>query len=336
MTAAISEPPIWILSLCGGGVRTYAQLQFIDEIERRTGLAVSQLFDLIAGTSGGGYAALSLGTPHPENHNLPKWSARDLLNYFPIDGEKMGAPQSWWARALSWIWPSYSSSQRKEFFSGKFGDTKVAEALTDVLVPIVDLKTMESHLISRTDCLGENPHLNRLKMCDLTEAAVSIPGTCEAKKIQLTDEKEIFGIDGGIGPYDPAYPTYRKAREIYGSERKIKVLSLGSGFTPDSGITHEDTKEKGMVFLVSKLVNNFFRAQMQLSNAFLREDLGEDYTLIQFEITHEQLANSGDCSRANLDLLTGSVASWLREPANEEMLQSYCDELLATSMQRKG
>ena len=68
---------IWrILSIDGGGIRGIIPVTILASIEERTGKPISQLFDLIAGTSTGGI--LALGLTKPNSAGEPEYSAHDL------------------------------------------------------------------------------------------------------------------------------------------------------------------------------------------------------------------------------------------------------------------
>jgi uncharacterized protein len=71
---------IKILSLDGGGMRGVIPGILLTEIERRTGKPISELFDLIAGTSIG--AVYALGLTIPDENGKPKWKAEDMANTF--------------------------------------------------------------------------------------------------------------------------------------------------------------------------------------------------------------------------------------------------------------
>jgi len=49
-----------ILFLDGGGIRGLIQIEILEELEKRTGRKVTELFDWIVGTSTGGIVALAL------------------------------------------------------------------------------------------------------------------------------------------------------------------------------------------------------------------------------------------------------------------------------------
>ena len=69
-----------ILSIDGGGVRGLIPGMVVVEIERRMGKPVSELFDLIAGTSAGGHIALALTCPGADGK--PRWKAEDLAVFY--------------------------------------------------------------------------------------------------------------------------------------------------------------------------------------------------------------------------------------------------------------
>ena len=49
-----------ILSLDGGGIRGLVEIEILSEIERLTGKKITDIFDIIIGTSTGGIVALGL------------------------------------------------------------------------------------------------------------------------------------------------------------------------------------------------------------------------------------------------------------------------------------
>jgi len=57
------EDVVKILAIDGGGIRGVIPAVLLAEIEKRTGQPISELFDLIAGTSTGGIPALLLAAP---------------------------------------------------------------------------------------------------------------------------------------------------------------------------------------------------------------------------------------------------------------------------------
>ena len=69
-----------ILFLDGGGMRGLIQIEILEQLEKKTGRKVTELFDWIVGTSTGGIVALGLvygellyvvTSPHPHPHPHP-------------------------------------------------------------------------------------------------------------------------------------------------------------------------------------------------------------------------------------------------------------------------
>ena len=75
--SARGRRPLNILCLDGGGMRGVAQLAMVEEMEELTGKPVSELFDLVVGTSIGGCGALFVSC-FPRKGSAPKMARRAL------------------------------------------------------------------------------------------------------------------------------------------------------------------------------------------------------------------------------------------------------------------
>ena len=71
--------PYQVLSIDAGGIRGIIPALFLAKIEEKTHKPVSELFDLIAGSSAGGMLALGLTTPAAQGD--PQYSAQDLYDW---------------------------------------------------------------------------------------------------------------------------------------------------------------------------------------------------------------------------------------------------------------
>lgn len=63
-----------ILSLSGGGVKSYLTLEILKELEEKSGKKIYEMFDLVVGTSGGAFIGALLDT-------LPAWYIQNLFRY---------------------------------------------------------------------------------------------------------------------------------------------------------------------------------------------------------------------------------------------------------------
>lgn len=77
-----------VLSLDGGGIRGIIPCMVLQEIEERSGRPISDLFDLMAGTSTGGILAAGLAIA--DEKGQPQFSAKKLLGlYTGKNGKKI-------------------------------------------------------------------------------------------------------------------------------------------------------------------------------------------------------------------------------------------------------
>src|SRR3954464_5298965 len=76
-----------VLSIDGGGIRGLIPALVLAEIERRTGRATAELFDLIAGTSTGGI--LACGLTCPGEGGRPRHSAEELAELYRTEGPRI-------------------------------------------------------------------------------------------------------------------------------------------------------------------------------------------------------------------------------------------------------
>ena len=80
----MSEECYWVLALDGGGIRGLIPAHVLKEIETHTGRPISEMFDLIAGTSTGGI--LALGLTKPGQHGKPQFTANDMCDLYLNEG----------------------------------------------------------------------------------------------------------------------------------------------------------------------------------------------------------------------------------------------------------
>lgn len=80
-----------ILFLDGGGIRGLIQIEILEQLEKKTGRKITELFDWIVGTSTGGIVALSLVYGKNE---LSHFSIPCILSVILCSKEKLGRAAS--------------------------------------------------------------------------------------------------------------------------------------------------------------------------------------------------------------------------------------------------
>src|SRR3954471_11307345 len=89
-----------LLTLDGGGIRGIFTAMVLAEIERRSAKPVSQLFDVLAGTSTGGILALGLTLKNAAGQ--PRYSAAELVELYENDGPRIFSKSKFWT-AVDWV-----------------------------------------------------------------------------------------------------------------------------------------------------------------------------------------------------------------------------------------
>ena len=131
-----------VLSIDGGGIRGIIPAMILNKIEKKTGRRIHELFDLIAGTSTGGIIALALTMPDPDCMDKPKHSAKDLVNLYKYRGHCIFNRSDLYKNLSfnGYILRKYPTSGIKNVLRDFFGETRLSQALIDVLIPSYDMQ----------------------------------------------------------------------------------------------------------------------------------------------------------------------------------------------------
>ncbi|CAG8810319.1 9141_t:CDS:1, partial [Racocetra persica] len=151
-----NESPVYnILSIDGGGIRGILPALWLKEIEHRSHRPISHLFNMIAGTSTGGFTAAGLSVPRSWQLSdfIPKFSASDILNTYQNESRKLFATDNTWC-----YWdPKYTDKSRYQLFKNLFSETKLSRALTKLIVPAVNENDLaQPHLFMSYNASSEN------------------------------------------------------------------------------------------------------------------------------------------------------------------------------------
>src|SRR5436309_4125962 len=126
-----------ILSIDGGGIKGVFPASFLATVEDAIRRNVADYFDLIVGTSTGGIIALGLGLG---------LSAKEILSFYEEHGPSIFRG-SRVTRALRQVGISkYSSDALRVALQTVFGERKLGESSTRLVVPSCNLDTGEVHI----------------------------------------------------------------------------------------------------------------------------------------------------------------------------------------------
>ena len=188
-----------ILSIDGGGIRGIIPATILESIEERTGKPISQLFDLIAGTSTGGILALGLtkanssGAPAFTAHQVRKAYEQDIPHIFR-------SPQSWWGNLLR---PKYRSFTFKQVLQRSFGDCRLKDALTDVLITCYDIEHRMPYIFKSRSARLQSDFDFRIR--DIALAASASPTLFYPVRLaRANGNTPLYLVDGGVFANNPS------------------------------------------------------------------------------------------------------------------------------------
>jgi patatin-like phospholipase/acyl hydrolase len=243
-----------VLAIDGGGIRGIIPATVLASIEARTNTRIARLFDLIAGTSTGGILALGLVTP--DDKGEPKYSAEDLAALYEKEGKRIFA-RSLWHRATALdnlIDEKYDTSGLESVLTKYFGDSRLKDAVTEVLVTSYELETRQPWFFARHKAQS-NPSFD-FEMRFVAWATSAAPTYFEPE--ELTETRPHGGlIDGGVYANNPALCGYVETKDLHPDHDDILVVSLGTG-QHTRPIHYADAKGWGLALWAKPILNVVF------------------------------------------------------------------------------
>lgn len=290
--AAKPKNPIRVLSIDGGGVRGIIPARLLVELEQLANAPVTQLFDVIAGTSTGGIIALLLA--HPGKPGAAPLGAQGVLELYhseltqifpPLDVHEL---RSWWdgksgnsafsQKFGAALMPHHYGNARylpiglEQALERMLGDARLSDALVDVVVPAYDMRGRRPVLFKSAEArAGQAPDLEMKIVARATSAAPTY-----FPPLRLVDEKgegERVLVDGGLVANNPVTLAYFDALERMADGRDAVIVSLGTGSAPESTETYEEIWSRNWPALAMGLLGVVFDGTSELSSEMVQRML---------------------------------------------------------------
>ncbi len=248
-----------ILSIDGGGVRGLIPTFLLHDIYRRIELRcaswgrrkvprIHEVFDLVAGTSTGGLIALGLCAPEQHFNHGGESSAEREPPPAPHPAVTIERIIEIYTRYGSQVFPrwkfnrlrtvlqafgeKYDAAPYERLLRMLFGDLRVSEALTNLLITSYDTERGTPFFFKRRPAHYRRYDDRDFLMRDAARAASAAPTFFEPAYIRPVDghSREFYClIDGAIFASNPAMSAYIEARKMYPRARRFIIVSLGTG-----------------------------------------------------------------------------------------------------------
>ena len=221
-----------VLSIDGGGIRGIIPATILTEIEARTGKPISQLFDIVAGTSTGGILALGFVTPKAPGSTEPAYTGTDMIEMYEKYG-KLIFPKRLFSNFMRIFRPEYPTSGLESMLEDYFGDTRLKDALSTVVLTSYDIENRMAFFFR-----SSNAKIPRLQssydypMKSAARATSAAPTYFRPAKVPKGVPAGEYWhlIDGGVFANNPAMCAYVEALGV-NPDAEICMVSLGTGTT---------------------------------------------------------------------------------------------------------
>ena len=318
-----------VLSIDGGGIRGILPAMVLSELEERTGRQVSTLFDLVAGTSTGGILALAL--TKPSESGTPAYSAADLVKLYEDQGPRIFSRSVWHEiRSVgSLLADKYPAAGIEEVLDKYLGDTRLRDALTNVMVTSYDIEARRPMFFK--SWLAKRDPASDFPMKAVARATSAAPTYFPPARVDTVGPTGFYAlIDGGVFANNPGVCAYAEARILNRGRNDFLLLSLGTGGQTRT-IPYDKAKDWGVAEWAQPILSVVLDGVSTAADYQLRELLPPRDGTQRFFRFQTQLSMGSDdlddASRTNIHVLKIVAAEQLIEN-NDALLKSLCDLLV--------
>lgn len=324
---------IKVLAIDGGGIRGIIPAMVLAQIEQMTSRPVSQLFDLISGTSTGGILSLLLTRPSDKNDNTPAYSASDIIDFYTESGRLIFS-----ADILHKIVSMNGIADERYPYIGiesalkrYLGEYRLSSALTSVLIPSYEIGLRTPFFFKSWNARKPGMENYDFTMWQVARAASAAPTYFEPCRIELDDAAEVDYyslIDGGVFANNPAMCAYAEARALYGSDN-VLMLSLGTGILTRS-IPYNQAKNWGLAMWAKPVLDIMFDGVSSTVDYQLKQLLPADnYYRIQASLAELGNDDMDDAGKENIHELKLLGQRLIEEWQRNGKLEKLCLKLTA-------
>jgi hypothetical protein len=277
-----------ILSLDGGGICGLMPARILTALEAKLGSPLCHHFDLVAGTSTGGIIAAAIGA------GLPMATIRDL---YRDDAGKIFHTGLGSVLALDGMAGNkYSPKGLEICLYEVFGDLRLAECQTDVLITSCDLAAKPQFFMSSMAKRAMGADFYLRDVCRATSAAPTyFP---PAMIISMGGGPGYILQDGGLVANQPAMSALAEAQRLASLDQVDLLLSLGTGYTP---VSRKPTGAQGALAEGATLLNLIFTGPGHAVDWEAQALLGDRYVRVQPELDDIPMDTTKDSDLAKLE-----------------------------------
>ncbi|WP_449540195.1 CBASS cGAMP-activated phospholipase [Ferdinandcohnia sp. Marseille-Q9671] len=201
-----------ILCIDGGGIRGVYAVAILRAIEKEYKKPISEMFDLIAGTSTGAIIAASATL------NL---HMGDVQKSYIKYGKKIFTKQA----KIGFLKSVYSDKYLRSYIQEAFGEVTLSDIKKPLLIPAVDI-THGNPFVHRTNYGNREQNDFSIKLWDAVLSSCSAPVYFPPNNIN----NNYLAIDGGLWANNPSLVCITEAQHHFNKKlTDIQIMSIGTG-----------------------------------------------------------------------------------------------------------
>ncbi|WP_099355190.1 CBASS cGAMP-activated phospholipase [Fredinandcohnia onubensis] len=201
-----------ILCIDGGGIRGVFAVAILRLIEKEYKKPISEMFDMVAGTSTGSIIAASATL---------KLNMEDVQENYIKYGEKIFTRQA----KIGFLKSVYSDQYLRHYIQEAFGEITLFDIEKPLLIPTVDI-TNGKPFVHRTNYGNSEQNDHSIKLWDAVLSSCSAPVFFPPNNIN----NHYLAIDGGLWANNPSLVCITESQHYFKKDLSdIQILSIGTG-----------------------------------------------------------------------------------------------------------
>lgn len=250
-----------ILAVDGGGMRGVIPATILAALEKKKKKPVSDMFDMLIGTSTGAILAAGLCVPNTAGTG-PKYKASTLLKFYEKHGseifDRSFVHEIPFLGQLAGAFDEvYDHEPLERILKRYFKDAPLSSCLKPLVVTSYDIRKREAYFF-KSHYATNNSHRDHL-LRDVVRATTAAPTFFEPSVVSSKGSPPIDRvlIDGGVVAGNPAVCGYIEAISKLGaSPEEIVLVSLGTGIATHQ-ISYSKAKGWGKLGWAREIVGIF-------------------------------------------------------------------------------
>ncbi|HLZ31533.1 MAG TPA: patatin-like phospholipase family protein [Chloroflexota bacterium] len=322
--------PFKVLAVDGGGIWGVIPALILAAIEEQTGRPISDLFDLLAGTSTGGIIACGLTKPGADGK--ADKSANDIVQLYASEGTTIFPKTFLQGLHVGAIrGAKYEAAGIESTLQKHFGDVRLKDALKPVLIPSYDIEK-QIPIFFKSERARVDPTYD-FPMREVVRATSAAPTYFPPEKIDTGDPLNYYAlVDGGIVAGNPALCAYAEAMKMGKAAEDMLVVSLGTGEFRRP-IKYADALNWGQLEWAQPIIGIVLQGSNATVDYQLQQLLNYDgpkQSYFRFQVEFGQDTSIDDAGDANLKYLMDLARAYLSQPDTADTLKRLCALLTAS------